>query len=413
LNLLNRFLTVLLCLALLPNFAAAFVYDKLYGGFLYNKETPGALYFFSEIRQNDDLELSKALRAHDIHTIVLASPGGNVWSGLRMADKIFDLGLNVYVPEEAICASACSFMFFAGKQRQVSGKLGVHQFATANKEAQAAVGEIQENAQITVAEIIGRLNLYNTPRFVFEKMFQQIEMYWFDMDEKRLLETLNSTFTPNEKTFADQYWLSFKKLLEQQSDTSNQTLEGAGQNNPMPNNEPEFTEKELITIVQNRLNDLGCNAGKADGVRGPRTDRAIKLFAQTVSVPYESDILFTPDFIEALVSENAPRCPKIKSQPRTSSFLPAKIGKHWRLVCRGSSETQESYARVEAYNSRTGEISLIVTGYDGITNSYFGKIKGRSITLFDIEGYFNETYTRLQFNMRECPSGLIGYSVER
>jgi hypothetical protein len=47
-----------------------------------------------------------------------------------MAGIIHDKELNTYVPQNSLedkgdCASACSFMFFAGATRNVEGKLGV------------------------------------------------------------------------------------------------------------------------------------------------------------------------------------------------------------------------------------------------------------------------------------------------
>lgn len=105
-----------------------------------------------------------------------------------MAGIIFDKGLKTYVPqhglgEEGNCASACSFMFFGGSTRVADGKLGVHQFYSGSAEESATVGKTQSNAQFTVSEIIGFLNEFETPPFVFERMFQQQEMYYFNKRE--------------------------------------------------------------------------------------------------------------------------------------------------------------------------------------------------------------------------------------
>ena len=64
--------------------------ERLYGSFIYNSDAiPNALFFMDEIKNGDDFELRKALRNHDIDTIVLASPGGSVWAGLSMAPELF------------------------------------------------------------------------------------------------------------------------------------------------------------------------------------------------------------------------------------------------------------------------------------------------------------------------------------
>lgn len=156
--------------------------EKLYGGFIYNSAIPRTLFFNDKISTADSFELRRALRDQNIDTIVLASPGGLVFEGLQMAGIINDNGLRTYVPKNAYCASACSFMFFAGKERQSDGDLGVHQTFS-------PVGQTQVQAQVTVAEIIGFLNQFGTPAFVYEKMFRGQDMYWFNQHE---LKQLNS-----------------------------------------------------------------------------------------------------------------------------------------------------------------------------------------------------------------------------
>ena len=156
--------------------------EKFYGGFIYNSAIPQTLFFNGEISTADSFELRRALRDQDIDTIVLASPGGLVFEGLQLAGIINDNGLRTYVPKNASCASACSFMFFAGKERQSDGELGVHQTFS-------PVGQTQVQAQVTVSEIIGFLNQFGTPAFVYEKMFRDQDMYWFNQHE---LKQLNS-----------------------------------------------------------------------------------------------------------------------------------------------------------------------------------------------------------------------------
>ena len=45
---------------------------RFYGSFLYTDTVPNALFFFSDIEKNDSFELRKALRNHDIDTLVLS-----------------------------------------------------------------------------------------------------------------------------------------------------------------------------------------------------------------------------------------------------------------------------------------------------------------------------------------------------
>ena len=167
---------------------------SLYGSFLHSERVPNALFFFDRIEQNDHFYFRKALRNHDVDLIILSSPGGSVFEGLSIAGIVNDKGLNVYVPKSSIkgdgnCASACSFMFFAGETRNVEGKLGVHQFLSKEREKKEKIVEIQKNSQFTVSEIIGYLNEFETPPWVFERMFQQSEMYYFKETELVQLET--------------------------------------------------------------------------------------------------------------------------------------------------------------------------------------------------------------------------------
>ena len=111
-----------------------------------------------------------------------------------MAGIIDDKNLNTYIPDNGFrgqsgtCASACSYMFFAGASRQSHGRLGVHQVYTADGGEKETVAKTEKIAQFTVSEIIGFLNEFDTPPWVFEKMFQQSKMYFFDRNELSLLE---------------------------------------------------------------------------------------------------------------------------------------------------------------------------------------------------------------------------------
>ena len=78
---------------------------------------------------------------------------------------------------------------FAGATRNVEGKLGVHQFYSSDGSKKEEVGDTQKTAQFTVSEIIGFLNEFETPPWVFERMFQQSEMYYFKETELVQLET--------------------------------------------------------------------------------------------------------------------------------------------------------------------------------------------------------------------------------
>ncbi|MDA8883735.1 hypothetical protein N9H99_03185 [Planktomarina temperata] len=270
--------------------------ERLYGSFIYNSGIPNALFFMDEIKNGDDFELRKALRNHNVDTIVLASPGGSVWAGLSMAGIIFDKKLRVYVPPKGICASACSFMFFGGNERLSEGELGVHQFASSDSSKTANAVKTQAQSQFTVSEIIGFLNEFDTPRFVLERMFEDREMYWFNEDETGLLNSGEFTLEPATKSVVSKY--ASEKLKE------SEIKEAA---------KPKYSEKELIALIQQRLNEIGCSAGVADGIWGRRTNSAAVRFAKISKLPTSTEELISEQFFDALAAAKKGTCPKPKA----------------------------------------------------------------------------------------------------
>lgn len=71
----------------------------------------------------DPLRLSKLI-ADGAREIVLESPGGLVPAGVYMAEMIRSAGLKTIVRHD--CASACTILFYAGRVRELSGRLGFH-----------------------------------------------------------------------------------------------------------------------------------------------------------------------------------------------------------------------------------------------------------------------------------------------
>ncbi|MDC6454583.1 hypothetical protein PQY68_04975 [Planktomarina temperata] len=287
--------------------------ERLYGSFIYNSEIPNALFFMDQIKNGDDFELRKALRNHDIDTIVLASPGGSVWAGLSMAGIIFDKKLRVYVPPKGICASACSFMFFGGNERLSEGELGVHQFSYSDPSKTASAVKTQAQSQFTVSEIIGFLNEFDTPRFVLERMFEDREMYWFNEDETSLLNSGEFTLEPETKSVVSRY--SYKKLKEAEAEEAAK---------------PQYSEKELIALIQKRLNEIGCSAGVADGIWGRRTNAAAVLFAKKIGLPTSSSDLITEAFFDALSNAKVGTCPKPKAVEIRS------FSQNYSVLCTGA-----------------------------------------------------------------------------
>ena len=284
----------------------------VYGSFLHTGTVPNALFFFNDIEEYDSFELRRAIRNHDINIVVLASDGGSVWEGLNMAGIIHDKGIATYVPklpEQLGCYSACSFMFFGGKIRQADGILAVHQAGTYGSEsdkANAKVSETQQNTQFTVSEIIGFLNEFETPPWVFEKMFRSREFYVFDNEEKEKLaartEEISSENFHKINTFVNR----FLKYLDASAKEEKQAEE----------EEPSISDEERLRLavieIQKLLNAAGCNAGSADGIWGRKTQAAAVAFARQAKLSTKKNDLISTNFIEQLKVAPSNFCPKPK-----------------------------------------------------------------------------------------------------
>jgi hypothetical protein len=85
----------------------------------------------------------------------LNSPGGDSWEGIALGRAIRDLRLVTFVPEGAICASACTTAFLGGVERGVAGEYRIHAAARDFTDANPTTEELnkfQEQLQIlTVA----------------------------------------------------------------------------------------------------------------------------------------------------------------------------------------------------------------------------------------------------------------------
>ncbi|CAB3633619.1 hypothetical protein [Achromobacter dolens] len=150
-----------------------------YGPFFFLPSQPNLLVYVGAVGANDMLNLKKALREHPtISTLILQNNGGGlVHIGLVVAEEVYERGLNTYIPKDSYCASACSFVFFAGRQRLAEGRLGVHQIS-----APEMTGE---QAQFGVSDIVATLPKYGVSADVLGIMFStpSKEMYFFSPQE--------------------------------------------------------------------------------------------------------------------------------------------------------------------------------------------------------------------------------------
>lgn len=308
---LPRVLKVSIWLSLVANLAFA---DSQYKKFKFFEKLPNTAFFVGEIETGDSFQLRKLLRAHEIDTLVLSSLGGSVWEALTISGVVHDNNFNVYIPRGAECYSACSFIFFAGKSRLSSGDLGVHQFSSIDSNSAKNVGKVEGGTQFTTSEIIGFLNEFDTPAWVFEKMFAQKEMYIFNSTELASLQRgiFGKIQAANIEQFISKENIKLTNIKlekpKQQWKYENETFyltpvkaewvyDDTGYKNTyriLVQNDYDFElrainfkfkprdcdrySKNTVLQVQNALRKLGINVGTPDGLFGNKTASGIKSY---------------------------------------------------------------------------------------------------------------------------------------
>lgn len=297
-----------------------------YGSFIKFSEVPNVLFLLGEISSGDSFELRRAIRSNDVELIVTSSPGGHVFEALQISGIVSDNNISTFVPENGDCSSACSFIFLAGDSRIASGNLGVHQFYTSEKPttSQPNTEETMIVSQFTTSEIIGFLNQYETPPFVYEKMFSTSSMYYFNEDELALIERsssdeelLNLFDYANEKITE-----IFDGFLSDQSSLND--AEGAEVPNIPPPSDLSISIKTEIIRLQQELSRLGCNPGQADGIIGPATLRAIQRFFRHANIEYDPAKIDPTYIVDLAANKPSDFCPPPPVEP-----IPVLVGT-WR-----------------------------------------------------------------------------------
>lgn len=101
-------------------------------------DSPDYILLDGEIDGGSVSDFRRALSARPKATVVaLRSAGGYVDEALKLASTIRSHGLSTAVPGNFHCYSACAYLFFAGKEHIVTGKLGVHRVGEADGSASA------------------------------------------------------------------------------------------------------------------------------------------------------------------------------------------------------------------------------------------------------------------------------------
>lgn len=138
---------------------------------------PLAIRLDGPIDARSALSFRRILAANpNLKILVLNSPGGDVQNGLLIADDVYTKGMSTVIPSDSACASACAYVFFAGRNRVVQGRLGVHQIS----------GNVDlGNAQLNISDILDTLNKYGVDPRIFPIMFRTSsdDIHFFTADE--------------------------------------------------------------------------------------------------------------------------------------------------------------------------------------------------------------------------------------
>jgi hypothetical protein len=247
-----------------------------YGIFQFYPSTPHTIYLLEEILPNQAIDFRQALNEHDIKTLVLASPGGSVETGLLVADKVNDKGISTYIADSQICASACSYIFLAGKNRIAgsNSQLGVHQFAPA-RSAKKDAGEVYQRAQSLMADVHGIVTSFGIPSIVVTKMLSTPpdEMYFFRPKQMAEIERgeMDQAYLEKIQGLLNDRFLFLSSLNNDIQTNSTPTVKKTKERT-------EVVSPVIIKTIQKKLNAIGCDAGYPDGVLGPATLNAIRQY---------------------------------------------------------------------------------------------------------------------------------------
>ena len=115
---------------LMAVFAGGAAANDHIGQFVVSAANPDLIELTGKIDEHTLGDFHRALAQRpNTKVILLGSPGGYVDEALRLAAEIRSRGLSTAIPKGFGCYSACTYLFFAGKEHVVRGELGVHAVA--------------------------------------------------------------------------------------------------------------------------------------------------------------------------------------------------------------------------------------------------------------------------------------------
>ena len=160
------------------------------GKLTFSDINPDWVLFTGAIKADEIDDILAKLDERKPKLLGLASQGGNVGAASRLASHVRENEINTFVTGQASCTSACALVFLAGSERLCEGRLGVHQMRPLRKIKlnEKVVWFVVQNA---LAKTLALLNSFDTPPFVFERIINNFEMYYFTEAELAQLNTVN------------------------------------------------------------------------------------------------------------------------------------------------------------------------------------------------------------------------------
>ena len=177
--------------------------DRMYEGQVYyHSALDDVAFFLGEVNLDADMMLRRTLKSEpQTQLVVLTSPGGDMYGGMRAATVINNTGLNTFVPAGGYCVSSCATMFLSGANRWIEGDVGVHQFYTTDDPTlMASLQKIEKQSQYYMGDLITVLNDFNLPNFVIPRMLKNFdELHFFTEKEKQQLMLVNTVNISTDK----------------------------------------------------------------------------------------------------------------------------------------------------------------------------------------------------------------------
>jgi len=380
-------------------------FEAYEGGFYYFGDTPNTLYLMGDIGKDTSsralIALRRAFRNHDITKIVLMSGGGRVDVGLDYAGLIHDNNIAVYVPKEAYCYSACSYMFFGGVERYAEGEVGVHQFY-AKTDRQDRVSRAQQATQFGVSDIIAILNSFNVPPKIYEHMFGTIGNDMYILTDSELAD-LGVQSRQAWHDDVDALMARLAALKPTQEEVVDKTEAPVEVPQTRPDNQEDILKRQANRRLQALLNEHGCEAGIPDGIAGKRTKGAIERFKTSISLkqtPQTEELIAVLENTERpackpLVVERAPAVIKEKPVERPTPSPTADLSGSWKMNLKCGGIFSRSFAGllyVSPPKKRLRQSVYYDVSYTLDNNDRFeGKLAsdeklGRTSILLDLQG---------------------------